>query len=312
MSGARRLRRLVGGAVAALTIAWTVAAVAAQPSGVPIDDRGRSLHLGSPPARIVSLAPHATELLAAAGAGERLIAVDPHSDWPPRVRELPRVSAYPQIDLERLLALRPDLVLVWGEGLSASALARMEGLGLKVFISEPSRLIEVATALERIARALSPEASEAMLSESAGFAAARAFRGQLQRIESTYAGREPLRVFVQVWEAPLMSISDRSVMGDALRRCGVINVLGDARSAAPQVTPEAVARVRPQLILATRVEASDQRWRAGGLIGAAGETQFLAFDASRLERASPRMLDPLAQLCEMIDARRARAVAPRP
>jgi hypothetical protein len=122
--------------------------------------------------------------------------------------------------------------------------------------------------------------------------------------------REAERQRVAEPQADAVVLAEAQDDCEALRLCGAVNVLGDLPGAAPRVAPEAVVRARPQLILATRADASPERWRMAGLTGPGRESAFIAFDGRELERASPRMLDPLAQLCEMIDAQRARITSP--
>ncbi len=260
------------------------------------DDWGRHLTLPQAPSRIVSLAPHATELLFAVGAGARVIAVDPYSDEPPAARKLPRMTGYPQVDMERLLELEPGLVVVWGPGVTRAQVDRMAALGIAVFVSEPHTLDDVAATLDAFAP----------LSGTPAFGREQAamFRRRLLSIRASHAGLRPVRVFVQIWSTPLVSVNDRDLIGDAIHSCGGLNVFGDSPLVAPQLDAEAVLAARPQLILAADGTRSMRRWRELGLIGAHGTAQLVAFDAATLLRPGPRAIDALAQLCRAIDAAR--------
>jgi len=260
------------------------------------DDRGRRLVLPRAPERIVSLAPHATELLFASGLGARVVAVDRDSDFPEAARALPRVASHPRPDVEELLAFAPDLVVIWGAGADRELLERFEALGMTVFVSEPRTLDDVADSLERFAR-MSSDAS-------AGLAAAHTFRSRVAAIRQRYANRRPVRVFVQVWSSPLIGIGDGDVIGDAVRSCGGSNVLGGTAVAAPQLDAEAVIVARPELILATDGTRSERVWRERGLLAPRGAAHFAAFDASTMQRPGPRVLDALDRLCREIDAAR--------
>jgi len=261
------------------------------------DDRGRIVRLPASPTRIVSLAPHATELLFASGAGHKVVAVDRDSDYPPAVRSLPRVAAYPQPDIEQLLALAPDLVVIWGPGAPRALVARLEQLGLAVFVSEPRTLDDVGATLARFAR-LSDDSATAL-------GAAQAFRARLAQIRARYAQRPAVRVFVQIWTSPLIGIGEHEVIADAVRSCGARSVLSDAAIAAPRVDPEAVIAARPAMVLATDGERGERFWRERGLLAPSGPARFAAFDASTMERPGPRVLDALEQMCAAIDAARA-------
>ncbi|HQY27738.1 MAG TPA: helical backbone metal receptor [Burkholderiaceae bacterium] len=285
------------------TLVATVPAAAAQPidaaaartqaTRLAQDDRGRRLALPRAPARIVSLAPHATELLFASGLGARVVAVDRDSDFPEAARALPRVASHPRPDVEELLALAPDLVVIWGPGADRALLERLDALGLAVFVSEPRTLDDVADSIERFAR-MSSDAS-------VGLAASHAFRARVAAVRQRYANRRPVRVFVQVWSSPLIGVADRDVIGDAVRSCGGSNVLAGSAVAAPRLDAEAVIAARPELILATDGTRSERVWRERGLLAPRGAARFAAFDASTMERPGPRVLDALDRLCVEID-----------
>lgn len=268
----------------------------ASPGAAPlvlVDDAGRRIELLRRPKRIVSLAPHATELLFAVGAGARVVAVDPASDEPPEAKMLPKFSGYPQLDAEALFALVPDLVVLWGPGVSRAQLERLESLDIAVFVSHPRKLDDIASTLRRLAR-LAPDPAP-------GVAAADAFEAQLASIRARYAERRAVRVFVQIWSSPLYTVSDADPIDDALRSCGGVNVFGDVGIAAPQVDAEGVIARRPELIIASDRSPSPRRWADLGLLAPRGPARFVVFDASRFERPGPRSLDALRRLCDEID-----------
>ncbi|RIK98613.1 MAG: cobalamin-binding protein [Burkholderiales bacterium] len=277
------------------------------PSSLPVpsvrllDDAGRTIELQGPPRRIVSLAPHATELLFAVGAGPRVVAVDRNSDEPAAARALPKLSSFPGPDVEALLALSPDLVVGWGPGVSRAQLERLESLGIAVFVSQPRTLDDIASTLRRFAL-LAPD-------PSVGAALADAFAARLDAIRARYARLRPVRVFVQIWSSPLITVSDAGPIGDAVRSCGGVNVFGDVNVAAPQPDAEAVLARHPDLIVATDPSPSPRRWIGYGLLAPQGPAHFVAFDASTFERPGPRSIDALEGLCAEIDA--VRRSAPR-
>lgn len=287
------LATLVAAVPAAAAPPNDAAAARTQATRLAQDDRGRRLALPRAPARIVSLAPHATELLFASGLGARVVAVDRDSDFPEAARALPRVASHPRPDVEELLALAPDLVVIWGSGADRALLERLDALGLAVFVSEPRTLDDVADSIERFAR-MSSDAS-------VGLAASHAFRARVAAVRQRYANRRPVRVFVQVWSSPLIGVADRDVIGDAVRSCGGSNVLAGSAVAAPRLDAEAVIAARPELILATDGTRSERVWRERGLLAPRGVARFAAFDASTMERPGPRVLDALDRLCVEID-----------
>ena len=259
------------------------------------DDWGRTLRFDRRPARIVSLAPHATELLFAAGAGDRLVAADLHSDHPQAARAIPRVTSHPAPDPEQLLALRPDLVVIWGAAASADRVARLEALGLTVFVSDPRTLEEIAGGIERFS-SLSDDPAP-------GLARAQRFRARVAALRARNAGRAQVPVFVQAWSRPLLTLSDRDAIGDALRSCGARNVFGAMAAAAPQVGPEAVLAAAPRLIVAIGADADPSQWEALRLLRPQGPAAFARIDPV-IQRPTERMLPALERLCEAVEAAR--------
>jgi ABC-type Fe3+-hydroxamate transport system substrate-binding protein len=270
-------------------------AFAASASVRVVDDRGRELNFEAPPQRIVSLAPHATELLFAAGASAQVVAVDLHSDRPDRARRLPRLNAHPAPDPERLLALQPDLVVLWGAAADQGRLERLERLGLKVFVSEPRSLEMIASTLERFAGLL-PAPRD-------GLARAAGLRATIQSLRKEFASRQAVRVFVQAWSRPLTSLSDRDTIGDALKLCGAVNLFGASALAAPQVGVESVLAAKPDLILAFEPQADRGIWDAIGALVPPGSIRFAALGRSLL-RPSDGLIDELPALCAAVDAAR--------
>lgn len=259
------------------------------------DDRGRRVAGAAPARRIVALAPHLTDLVVSLDAADRLIAVDRHSDAPQVDIALPRLASHPAIDPERVASLKPDLVLLWGEGLAAGTLARLEALGLRVFVSQPRTLDDVASSIERIG-ALIDTASRPN-------AIAASFRTRAAALTVSHARTPEIPVFVQLWEVPLITLGSRAVMADAMRRCGVRNVFAASDAGSQRVSPEAVIAAAPQLILSAVQGSTDSRWRQLGLVGTHSRSaRFIRLEEPALERPSPPVLESLARVCALIDA----------
>lgn len=259
------------------------------------DDWQRAVRLPRAPRRIVSLAPHATELLFAAGAGAQVVAADPYSVRPAAAAALPRVAAWPRPDPERLLALRPDLVVLWGASSTRDQVARLEALGLPVFVSEPAGLDDIGRALDRFASIADDPA--------AGRASAHRYRERVRALRDRFASRPVLPVFVQAWSRPLVTLSDRDTIGDALRACGGRNVFGDAPVAAPQVSPETVLGAKPRLIVSIDESSGREPWERLGVLAPRGPIAFARVDAS-IQRPSVSIVEQVAALCEAIESAR--------
>lgn len=271
------------------------------------DDSGRTVTLAQPARRVVALAPHITEQLYAIGAGERVVGTTDHADHPPAARKIPRVARAHSIDLERVAALQPDLIVVWGSGFPPTLLEALRRLGPPVYVNEPGALDSIATSMQRLGRlTAAPQAEDA----------ARAFRQRISELREHHAGRTPVRVFYQVWQQPLMTLSGRHVLTEAMTLCGGRNVFADLSPIAPQVSIEAVLAADPQLIATAEPDAraSDalDPWRRHAALSATRLGQFATLDANTLNRHSPRMAEAIGTLCERIENARQAVTRDRP
>ncbi|MDH3062167.1 cobalamin-binding protein [Achromobacter insolitus] len=284
---------LVAGLAANPAVAGPAAGTAVQVR----DDQGRTVSLAAPARRAVTLAPHATELVYAAGAGDHVIATIRGSDYPPAARQLPVIGDGTQPDPERVAAVRPDLLIAWQPGAAAPLARVMDKLGVPVFYSDPLTLAAIPDAVERMGALFGTEAQARP--------AAQALRARLEALAARYAGRRPVRVFVQAGLDPIYTLNDSSIVSDALRVCGGVNVFGQAPVVAPQVSLESVLAARPEAVLAgiSRPEDAARNlaaWQALGL-PAARLGHVYGVDADALYRPGPRLIDAAEAICADLD-----------
>jgi iron complex transport system substrate-binding protein len=273
-----------------------------------MDDSGRRHVFDSPPQRVATLAPSLTELVFAAGGGARLVATVQGSDFPDAAGQLPSVGDYQRIDVERLLRLKPDLVLVWSSGNSQRELAQLAGAGVPVVHLEPRRLADVPRSIERLGALLGTQEPAA--------AQAAQLRAQLQALAREHQGKPPVRVFYQVWSQPLLTLNNDHLISDVIALCGGRNVFGGLTSLVPPVSAESVLAAQPEAILSAR--SSDAKPPAG----ARREPQAAAFAAwkpfanslpaarhgwmftlpgDEISRQGPRIAHGARALCEALD-----------
>lgn len=244
--------------------------------------------------RIVTLAPHLTELVYAIGAGDRLVGTVAHSDYPPAARLLPRVGDATAIAPERLLALRPDLVLAWQGGTPAHLVEHLRRLGLRVESSRIDRLDELPDELRRIGRLVGrPEAAEM---------AAQALERRIRTLPRPQ-GR-PIKVFYQIWDRPLYTIGGGHFIDDVIRRCGGVNLFSDLSQPAASVALEAVLARAPQAIIAAAEPAAAARWLAAWRrhpkLPAMQAGRFAAAPPEWLNQPGPRLIDGAEWLCAQL------------
>jgi len=261
------------------------------------DDSGRTLDLTEPASRIVSLSPHAGELVVAAGAGAALIGATAHSDYPAQAARVPRIGDAARIDRERLLTLRPDLVIAWPSGNRPQDLAWLERAGIPVYHSDPPSLEKIAENLREIGRlAGTVEAAEQ---------AADAFDRRLSQLRNHYSRPAPIPVFFQVWAQPLITIGGRHIIAEALAACGARSVFPDLAPLAPSVSREAVIAADPHAIVAAvEADASDDpftQWRRWEQMRAVADDRLITVLADLVHRPTPRLLDGIEIICRGLD-----------
>jgi iron complex transport system substrate-binding protein len=267
-------------------------------AGVTVqDDRGNTVSLARPAERIVSLAPHATELLFAAGAGSRMVGAVDWSDFPPAAREVPRVGSYVQPDLERIVALKPDLVVAWYSGNEPRLVERLRALGYPVYVSEMRALEEVPAGIERLGRLAGTDAAASR--------AAADFRARRDRLQKSYAAGVPVRVFYQIWDKPLMTINNEHLITRVMELCGGRNVFGDLPTLTPHLDVEGVLVANPQAIVASGMgEARPDwldHWRRWPDLTAVKNGHLFFVPPDFLQRPTPRILDGAQQMCEALE-----------
>jgi iron complex transport system substrate-binding protein len=266
------------------------------------DDSGHAVTLATPAARVVSLAPHLTEMAFAVGGGSTVKAVIRYSDHPAAARELPVVGDAFALDFEAIAQLRPDLVLVWTSGLNERHRARLRALGLTLFESEIRHAGAIADTLRRLGILLGH-------GDEAG-AAALAFERDWQRLRDRFRDKAAVRVFWQLWQDPLMTVNREHLIGEAIQACGGVNIFGTLPLLTPTVSWEAAVAADPQLIAASGrpagAAAEFSHWRRFAQVSAVRNEQFAYLDADLIGRMGPRFVQGAAALCEAIDRARPR------
>ena len=267
-----------------------------------VDSDGRRISLEAPAQRIVSLAPHVTEQLFAAGAGSKLVGVSEYSDYPEAAKALPRVASSGTVSMEMVLALKPDLVVAWRLEATAAALARLESLGVPVFYSEPRRLAHIPAMIESLGELAGTGAVAKPLAAS--------LRDELARLDAAYRGRRQVSVFYQIADQPLMTLGGGHFVSDAITLCGGRNVFADATSLAPVVNVESVLATDPEAILGTRDEWHAY-WRRFQGLRAVRAGNLYTVPVNEMHRHGPRAIAATRLLCERIDTARLKAASPR-
>ncbi|MDT8448756.1 MAG: helical backbone metal receptor [Wenzhouxiangellaceae bacterium] len=261
--------------------------------------------------RIVSLAPHLTELAFFAGIGELLVGAVDFSDYPGQARDLPVIGDAFRFDRERIVRLGTTDALAWDGGTPASAVAGLRELGIDVHVIEIDTLDGIAEAIEQLgALGARPERAARR---------AREFRQALQQMRAGAPGsgpapdsasRAPIDLFYQVSARPLFTLGAGHLINDVFALCGARNVFDDLATPAASVGIEAVLARDPDAIVASAPEGRDpdeanadplQFWRAHESLTAARCGNLLVVDPALLVRPTPRVLEGARRLCAWLD-----------
>jgi len=292
--------------LALATLLLTAIAAYADPAALRlVDDGGHELVLPHPAQRIVTLAPHLTELVYAAGAGNRLVAVGKYSDFPPEATAKPVISDAFTVDYERLTQLKPDLVLVWGSGTPERIKTKLRTLGMPVYEIEIRSVAGLADTLRNIGR----------LAGTQGVAQARAqqIANDWAALKSSYANRRPVRVFFQLWDAPLMTFNGQHLISSAITACGGVNVFSELPTLTAAVSWEVAVQRDPELVLTDSnagVPPKPGRWAEFAQVSATRHGEFGHIEGNLIARSGPRFVDGARELCVAID--HARQGLPQP
>jgi iron complex transport system substrate-binding protein len=267
-----------------------------------VDSDGRRVSLEAPARRIVSLAPHVTEQLFAAGAGAKLVGVSEYSDYPEQAKRLPRVASSGTVNLEMVLALKPDLVVAWRLEATAAALTRLESLGVPLFYSEPRRLAQIPDMIESLGELAGTRGTAQPL--------ARSLREELARLDAAYRSRRPVSVFYQISERPLMTLGGGQFVSDAIALCGGRSIFAGVAVMAPIVNVESVVAADPEAIVTTN-DGWLAYWRRFAGLRAVQAGNLFTVPVNEMHRHGPRAIGATKLLCQHIDAARVKAASRR-
>ena len=285
-----------------LALAWTLASLFVALTGlaraavaIP-DDTGHTVTLPTTPTRIVSLAPGATEMLFAAGAGDRVIATVEYSDEPAGAKQVPRIGDVVAIDLEKLVALRPEVAVVWPGGGNPAQIEEMGRMGIPLYRQQVNTLADLAGSLRRLGALAGTGAAAEQ--------AARNIEARLATLAHTYDNSRHPSVLLEVWNHPIYTVGGTHLMSDALRLCGARNAFGDLRDLAPAVDIEAVVARNPDIIVAAAPPGAGSEWLADWkrftTLRAVRTRNLISFEDQRLTRLGPSVVAATEALCKVL------------
>ncbi|QUM88095.1 cobalamin-binding protein [Moritella sp. 36] len=244
------------------------------------------------PQRIVSLSPHTTELVFAAGAGDRLIGVSAYSDYPEEAKALPIVASSQQINIETILALEPDMIIYWQQGNSAADINRLKKFGIPVYASKTGGLADVATQIQNLGEVFGTQAIANPVSNR--------YLKALDQLREDYKNNPKQDLFYQVWATPLMTVASDPWLQEQFALCGFNNVFSDSPVPYPVINIEQVLVKQPAVIIAGTVNDSElQQWQTWKSIPAVKDGNIFRINPDVSHRFSPRVLTGIKTLCDI-------------
>lgn len=259
------------------------------------------------PQRIITLAPHLTEIVAAAGGADRLVAVSAYSNSPDSVKNLPITSDARSVDLEKMKQLRPDLIIYWRGGTSEGQIESIKKIFLQSLLTkqvqviavEPKKLDDIAKDIEMVGKLLG--------TENVANKNAHQLRSDIAELKSLYQNphKRNVRVFYQVWAQPLMTLNQDHLIGNIIQICGGEQLFAQEKLLVPTVSRESVIKANPEIIFTAvdsqRMKTDWSIWSAVPQLAATQKKAFIDLDGDTISRASPRIMQGAKKICAEID-----------
>ncbi|MBD1389684.1 cobalamin-binding protein [Neiella sp. HB171785] len=248
------------------------------------------------PKRVIALAPNLVELIYAIGAGPQLVGVVEHCNFPAEASKLPTVGNYAQLNIEQVLALKPDVVIAWRGGSSPQAVQRLEALGVTTHWLTISNFDDVTLAITELGTLLGHQQAAQQIAGN--------YAVKLANVRQQFHHKSALRVFYELWPQPLTTVGQGSWPQQSLELCGARNVFLDAIGEYPHVSVEHVVTAQPQIIIQPKDSARGvplTDWQAWPQIPAVANNAMIYPDSDQLHRMTPRALDEAERLCRRID-----------
>jgi len=249
------------------------------------------------PQRIVTLSPHAAELVCAAGACERIVGVVDYTDFPPQLKHRPLVGNYAAINIEAILTLKPDLIITWRKGNPEGALAQLAQFGLPMIDSSPVKLEDIAKEIKRLGNILNTTDQANKVADL--------LQAQLDALKAHFYRPPVVSVFYEIWHQPLMTIGADQFISEAINLCGGRNIFSDIHKPAFSVNVEAVLARNPQVILIGGEAHTRDSWKSDWLkwpqLKATQTGQIYFVPPDLLQRPGPRLVAGTAVICYLLD-----------
>ena len=252
------------------------------------------------PERVISLAPHITELLFSAGAGNKVVGVVEYSNFPKAALDIDNVGRYNAINIEKIIQLKPDLIIAWKSANRPKDINKLTSLGLKVMFSDPNQLDDIPTEIRHFGRQLNTSKTANLV--------ANQLEQQLKTLRQTYQSKPTISAFYQIWNAPIMTVNGKQFMSQALNLCGAQNSFANLPLLAAEINIESVIAKNPDVILLGGEKTMQQtwldHWKKWRTVKAVNNQHIYMLNADTFQRPTQRFIEGIEQLCQTLDQAR--------
>ena len=302
----RLLLQLLAGLVCILPLASNSGQVARI---IIKDDADTTLTFTRPVTRIVSLAPHITEILFAIGAGEKIVGTVDYSDFPEQAKQIPVVGSGFSLDVEKITSLKPDVVIAWKGGNPDKQVEQLKNLGIPVFENEPKTINDITRSMVNFSKLTGTEVVANL--------EVKQFNKRYKELKNIYSEKPAITVFYQIWHEPLMTVGGSHLISHVLEMCGAKNIFDDIDLAATKISLESVIKRDPEAIISSESETRAdfnplEHWQKWSELQAVKNNNLFLIPPSILQRSGPRILEGAEAVCQHVDAARSHHAGKEP
>jgi len=266
------------------------------------DEVGREVAFPFPPKRIVSLAPNITEILFSLGLDEEIVGVSIHCNFPEKAKSKVRVGSYISLDFEKVISLKPDLIIATGIGNTRDMVDRLGKLGFQTYVIYPKNFDDILKSIAHIGQVVNREKEARMIIEG--------MRKRSQRVIELTKGLPRPKVFIQIGDAPVVTVGKGSFADDLIRLAGGENIAKKEKEVYPRFGMEEILKRSPEVIVISSMNPKGdyqkilQEWTRWKTIPAVKNGRIHLIDSDLLDRPSPRIIDGLEELAKVLHPER--------
>jgi iron complex transport system substrate-binding protein len=258
------------------------------------DEIGRSINISQAPRRIVSLAPGITETLYELGLDDKIVGVTSYCNWPLRARQKPQIGGFTNPSIEKIVSLKPDLIIATADGNRKDTVDQLERIGLPVYVTNPSNTDRILKSILHIGEITD------QVNVAGGLV--KKLQKRLDNIAAQTRNKRKPRVFFQIGLEPVITVGKGTLINEVINLAGGINIAGNDAARYPRYSAEGIMAGSPDIILFAPM-ANDKEfaavksyWQKLAKIPVIKNNKIYLIDTDLISRASPRIFDAIEKI----------------